>query len=180
MMETENKQPDKLAFDWESFWNSCKEVGYLTLLALLPLIINIGLAAISLKSVSCALTTKIIPGEILSYCLGFLAPSMYLLTKTQGSGYKLPFVHLFSGITLLIYVLIMVFYLVAKNKWVDGINMDQHRIDPYYIMAIIFFFLTLIFRIYSVYHSKEASSYFSDRKNKQAKFNSQFKGSITE
>src|SRR5436309_3136731 len=92
------------AIDYGVLGKSFQEVMWLTLIALFPLIINITIAGIVANDFIEPIKSKILPGEMLSYCLSFLAPSLYLLTRTQGSGYKLPLLHGFSIITLLLYV----------------------------------------------------------------------------
>ncbi len=171
------KKSIKLFFtsiDYPALGKSFKEVIFLTLIALLPLIINITIASLNLNDIKEALKTKIIPGEILSYCLSFLAPSLYLLTKTQGTGYRLPLVHFFSLTTLLVYISSVVLYLIAKNKWVESINMENHQVDLYFKFTLIFLATSIIFRIYSVYHGKNASNWSDTRNRQQKDFNEIF------
>ncbi|MBL0057096.1 MAG: hypothetical protein IPP31_13130 [Chitinophagaceae bacterium] len=92
------------SIDYPALGKSFMEVFYLTLIALLPLIINITIATLATNDIIEPLKTKIVPGEILAYCLSFLAPSLYLIIKTHGLGYKLPLLHFFSIITFIVYV----------------------------------------------------------------------------
>jgi len=158
--------------------SSCKEVGWLTLIAILPLLINIVIAAIPFNNINIAFKDKIVPGEILSYCMSFIAPSLYLMTKMQGTGYKLPFLHTFSIITLLIYVCSVVLYLIAKNQWVQGINLSPQNNDLYFRLTLSFLTVTIVFRIYSVYHSKNISNWSIERERQQENFNVNFSKSI--
>jgi len=157
---------------------SLQEVIWLTIIALLPLLINITIAGIAANGIIEPIRTKIVPGEILSYCLSFLAPSLYLLTKTQGSGYKIPLLHSFSVVTLLIYVSTVVLYLVTKNKWVKQINLEPHGIDFYFKLTLIFLATTIVFRIYATYHGKNFSSYAARREQQQKNFNTEFANSL--
>ncbi len=166
------------SIDYQALSKSFKEVMFLTAVALLPLILNIIIASVPANSFSEALKTKIVPGEILSYCLSFLAPSLYLLTKIHGSGYRLPFVHFFSISTLIIYILCIVLYLIAKNHWVPQINMESHSVDLYFKLALLFFAVSLIYRIFSVYHGKNASNWSDTRNRQQNDFNATFRESI--
>jgi hypothetical protein len=166
------------SIDYPALGKSFREVLYLTLIALLPLIINITIAALASNDIIEPLKTKIIPGEILSYCLSFLAPSIYLITKTHNSGYRLPLLHFFSITTFLIYVSCVVLYLVAKNKWVPEINMESHTIDLYFKLTLTFLLTSVIYRIYSVYHGKNASNWSDTRNRQQEDFNAKFSESI--
>jgi hypothetical protein len=164
--------------DFPSLKKSTQEVLFLTLIAIFPLIINIILACIIDNSIREPIRRSLIPGEILSYCLSFLAPSLYLLIKTHGSGYKLPFIHFFSIITFSVYVLSMVLYLIAKNGWVEAINMENHDTDLYFLLALIFLIVSILFRVYSVYHGLNASKWSELRKKQQSEFNEGFIESI--
>lgn len=157
---------------------SLAEVMWLTLFSLLPLIINIIIAWIEFNCLENAFKTKIIPGEILSYCLSFLAPSLYLLTKAQGSSYKLPLLHAFSITTLFLYVSAIVLYLITKNKWVTELNMEPNQVSIFFKITLYFFLTTIVFRIYSVYHGRNMSNFSSVRRQQQDDFNLTFKESL--
>ena len=183
MLKIVNKMIKKIkrfftTVDYSALNKSYKEVLFLTFIALLPLIINIAIAAVNTNQIIEPLKSKIIPGEMLSYCLSFLAPSLYLITKTHGSGYRLPLLHFFSLTTFIVYVLSMVLYLIAKNKWVESINMENHQVDLYYKLTLIFLATSIIFRIYSVYHGKNASNWSETRNSQQSDFNGEFSKSI--
>jgi len=154
------------------------EVIWLTLIALFPLIINIIIASIVADNFIDPIKTKILPGEILSYCMSFLAPSLYLLTRTQGSSYKLPLLHGFSIVTLLIYVASIVLYLITKNKWVKEINLEPHGIDLYFKLTLIFLFMSITLRIYAIYHGRNLSAYAIRREQQQRDFNTEFANSL--
>ena len=166
------------SIDYSALGKSIIEVFFLTSISLLPLIINIIIASISANDIIAPLKTSIIPGEILSYCLSFLAPSLYLLIKTHGSGYRLPLIHFFSITTFLVYILSMVLYIIAKNKWVQAINMENHKVDLYFRLTLIFLATSIILRIYSVYHGKNASIWSDTRNRQQSDFNKNFVVSI--
>lgn len=164
--------------DYSILGQSFKEVFWMTSIALFPLIINIVIYAFVANNLIEPLQTKVIPGEILSYCLSFIAPSLYLLTKLQGSQYKLPFLHGFSIVTLIIYVLTIVLYLVIKNHWVKEINSEVHSFDLYFKTTIFFLIITIVFRIYTLYHSKNSINWSENRNKQQQDFNTTFTGSI--
>jgi hypothetical protein len=166
------------SIDYPALGKSGLEVLFLTIVALFPLIINIIISSAVSNDILGSTKEKIIPGEILSYCLSFLAPSLYLLTKTHGSGYRLPLLHLFSIVTLLTYIATVILYLIAKNHWVSAINMEKHEFDLYFIWALIFLTTSIFFRVYAVYHGKKASSWLDSRNNQQNEFNEAFSESL--
>lgn len=167
-------------FDWKNLWSSVKEVFWLTVLAVLPLILNITIGVLESNDFVKPLSEKIIPGEILSYCMSFLAPSLYLLTKAQGTEYKLPLLHGFSLITIIVYGATLVLYLITKNKWLKNINLEPHEFDLYFKLTIIFLSITIIFRIYAVYHGRGLSSWSQRREQQQKSFNEQFANSLSQ
>ncbi|WP_295672703.1 hypothetical protein [uncultured Mucilaginibacter sp.] len=166
------------AIDYNILRKSLIEVMWLTVIALFPLIINIAIAGIAANDFIEPIKTKILPGETLSYCLSFLAPSLYLLTRLQGSSYKLPLLHGFSIITLLLYVATIVLYLITKNKWVKQINLEPHGFDVYFKLTASFFIMTIILRIYAIYHGRQQSSYLIIREQQQKDFNEGFANSL--
>jgi hypothetical protein len=163
--------------DYPILGKSCQEVIWMTLMALFPLIINIIIATIPNGNFTDALLERVIPGEILSYCLSFIAPSLYLLTKIQGTGYKLPLLHTFSIITLLIYVSSLTLYLITKNHWMKEITMEQ-KSTFYFKLTLVFLLLTVIFRVYSIYHGRNMSNWSNRRQHDQEDFNTKFTQSI--
>lgn len=164
--------------DYKVLSKSFHEVIWLTILALLPLLINIIIAGLEINDFIEPLKTKILPGEILSYCMSFLAPSLYLLTKSQGSSYKLPLLHTFSLITLLIYASTLVLYLITKNKWLKNINLEPHSFDLYFKLTMFFLAITILFRIYAVYHGRNLNTWMLQREQQQKDFNEEFANSL--
>lgn len=166
-----------IEINWSALWKSTTEVLWLTLFAFLPLVLNICIYWLSGTSLQKSLETKVIPGEILSYCLSFIAPSIYLLIKIHGTNYRLPMVKVFFFITFLVYILTLLLYLIAKNNWVENINLQRHTFDPYYKLAVIFLGITILFRIYSTYHGS-FSNWTEERLQQQRNFNTQFANRI--
>lgn len=158
------------AINYSALWDNISEVAWLTGFAFIPLIINIIISSLSTHCFLESIKQKIIPGEILSYCLSFLAPSLYLLVKTHGKNYKLPFLKLFSLTAFATYFLIGILLLIVKNNWVDGIDSKQHSFDLYFQLSIGYLFLTIFLRIYSSYHGS-FSNWSKDRNDDQKDFN---------
>lgn len=167
------------AIDYKLLVDSLKEVFFLTIIAFLPLLMNILITGIDLGNFTKAFRIKILPGEILSYCLSFIAPSLYLiLVKSQGTNYRLPFLHIFSLITLTIYVSAFALYIVAKNNYQDSIDLKPHNLDFYFRLTLYYLLTTIVFRIYSVYHGKNMTTYAQDRLRLQQNFNIDFTDAI--
>lgn len=157
----------------KSLGNSCAEVLWMTAIAFCPLVINILIAASSSDDLQQAFIDKIVPGELLSYCMSFLAPSLYLLVKTHGTGYSVPLVKYFSIFTVIIYLCSVVLYLVAKNNWVKDVDMHHHGFGIFFKLSVTFLVTSVIFRIFSIYHGG-FSNWSSERKQQQEDFNKTF------
>ncbi|MBB5647647.1 hypothetical protein [Pedobacter cryoconitis] len=162
-----------LDINFSALGNSFEEVLFMTSLAFVPLAINICIAAIPQNSFISAFQEKLIPGEMLSYCSSFMAPSVYLIVKTHGTNYRLPLVKFFFLLTILVYIATVTLYLIAKNKWVSGINLEQHTFDLYFKLSLGFLMTSVFLRIYSIYHGS-FSNWSSVRKNQQENFNASF------
>jgi preprotein translocase subunit SecG len=52
--------------------------------------------------------------------------------------------------------------------------MENHQVDLYYTLTLIFLATSIIFRIYSVYHGKNASNWSETRERQQNDFNEGF------
>jgi len=156
--------------NWKSLGNSFAEVLWMTLIAFSPLFINILIAASSTNDLRGAFIDKIIPGEMLSYCMSFLAPSLYLLVKTHGSGYTVPLFKYFSISTYFIYVCTVVLYLAAKNNWVTDVDMQHHPFGIFFKLSLTFLAISVLFRIFSIYHGG-FSNWTAERKQQQETFN---------
>lgn len=160
------------------FWKSCGEVTLLSAFTFLPLILNIAIATIPAENKAEAFASKIIPGEILAYCLSFIAPLFILLLKTHGNNYKLPFINIIFFFSIGIYALTLVLTLIAKNHLISGIDLKSDHRDLYFWLAIIFLISTIILRIYTAYHNSGYSDYQKVREKDQNNFNNTFRNSI--
>jgi len=156
---------------------SLLEVIWMTLIAFLPIIISIFDKAIEVESFSDTYT-KIKPGEMLSFALSFIAPALYLMIKTNDSGYKLPALHLFSIITIITYASASFLYIKAKNNSGNNVDMEVHKMDLYFYLALSFLVSAFLCRIYSVYHGRKSSTYAQTRNNEQDDFTRGFRNNL--
>ncbi|MGJ1444729.1 hypothetical protein ACR79S_17340 [Sphingobacterium spiritivorum] len=157
--------------DWKTLLDSLKEVSYLTILAVLPILINFLIQLIIKANMSDAFKSVIVPSELLTYSLSFLAPTLYLiLAKNHGTGYSLPFIRIISLLGIIIYLTCFCLYLIKKNGW---LSLEKPN-TAYFQLSISFLIITWLFRIYSTYHSKNLNTYFANRQNQQDSFNNEF------
>lgn len=166
--------------DYKQLLKSFNEVIWLSIIAFLPLIINIIIKTIEVNSVSEAFKIKVLPIELLTFCMSFLAPSMYLLIKMDGKNYRLPFLHFFSLCTFILYTVCLVLNIITKNNFVSKVS-DSFNSDTIYLkISLITLLTTILFRVYAIYHGKKSSDYQQIRDNDQQNFNANFRNAVNE
>jgi hypothetical protein len=166
--------------NYKTLWKSFVEVLWLTVLAVIPLLVNTIIASIEYNSMWEGIRQKLIPGEFLSYSFSFLAPSLYLFLKANDTGYRLPLLHAFSLIALVLYGLSIGLYLVTKNKWGTIIDTMPHEFDLYYKLAIVSLATTIVLRFYAVYHARNMINFSRVREQQQNNFSAGFVKSLNE
>ena len=157
---------------------SLSEVIWLTIIAFLPLIINIIIKTIEVNSLNDAFKIKVLPIELLTFCMSFLAPSMYLLIKMDGKNYRLPFLHIFSLCTFILYTVCLVLNIITKSNFVLKVNDSLNSESIYLKISVIALLTTIIFRVYAIYHGKKSSDYQAVRFNDQQNFNATFRNAV--
>ncbi len=161
------------------FWKSCGEVLLLLAFTFIPLALNIALATIPATNKIDAITSKVVPGEMLAYCLSFIAPLFILLIKTNGHNYRLPFLSVIMVVSISLYCFTLCLTLIAKNQLVEGIDFKPGHRDLYFWLSIIFLFSTILLRIYTAYHNAGYSDFQQTRNKQQTDFNKVFRKSIS-
>ena len=159
---------------WKSFW----EVFWLTFIAFLPIVLSLLFQLVKLSDINLAVLKVLHPSEIIAFCLSFLAPSIFFIKKTHGSSYKLPFLDWFYFTTLAMYIIAILFVFMIKNNIDPDITKNLNEITEYIYYTLIFLFLTVIYRVYSAYHTSKSSDFLKDKKNDEDNFTSTFKNSI--
>jgi hypothetical protein len=97
------------------FWVSSGEILILLAFTFLPLILNMLVALIPAEDKSSAIESKIVPGEMLAYCLSLIAPLFLFLLKTHGKSFGVPALRPMFIIAFVIYLLAIILTLIAKN-----------------------------------------------------------------
>lgn len=157
------------------FWNSTKEVFWLSFIAFLPLLVSLIYQFLKLGTVNLAISKVIHPSEILAFCLSFLAPSIFFIKKTHGKSYKIPFLDFFFFSTLGMYILAFLFIFIIKNE----VDKDFiQNLDYYIVYSLIFLLITIIYRTYSTYHQSNSSDFVKDKKKDEKNFSETFKNMI--
>ena len=160
------------------FWISGGEILALLAFTFLPLILNLIVAVIPAINKSSAVESKIVPGEMLAYCLSLIAPLFLFLLKTHGKSFGAPALKPMFIIAFGVYLLAIVLTLIAKNGLVQGIDFESGHKDSYLWISVIALSIAILLRFYTEYQNSRYSDYKSNLERDQQKFNSIFRQSI--
>lgn len=160
------------------FWNSFKKVLLLLAFTFIPLILNIVISAIAVNDFSSTIAEKILPGEMLAYCLGLIAPLFLFLLKTHGDGFKIPALTPIFVVSLIIYITALILTFIAKNKLIAGIDSKAGHKDLYFWLSVFSLVMAILLRIYTDYQDSRYVDYKKLIDNQQQSFNNTFRNSL--
>jgi hypothetical protein len=161
------------------FWISGGEILALLTFTFLPLILNLIVALIPAIDKSSAIESKIVPGEILAYCLSLIAPLFLFLLKTHGKSFGVPALKPMFIIAFAIYLLAIILSLIAKNGLIQGIDFKSGHRDSYFWISITALAIAILLRFYTEYQSSRYSDYKTNLDRQQQDFNNSFSNSIS-
>lgn len=156
------------------FWKSCGKLVILLIFTFLPLILNIGLALIPSGDRIAAMANKIIPGEMIAYCLGLIAPLFVLLLKTHGKNFSIPALPMVFILAFFLYLFCLILTIVAKNGLIEGIDNKPGHTDLYYWLGIAFLFCAILLRLFTDFHDSRFSDYKQAVEKQEQNFNDKF------
>lgn len=157
---------------------STRKIALLTFFTFLPLIINIIIVIIPAENIVDAISTRIVPGEMLAYCLSFIAPLFLFFLETHGKSFRIPVLKSAFIISFIIYLLALILTLIAKNDFINGIDFKPDHNGLYFWMSIIFVVFALLLRLYTYFHDSRYSDYKQTLDKQQQDFNNKFSKSI--
>ena len=157
------------------FWDSFFKVSQLLFFVFLPLGANILIAAIDPNQ---TIFSKIIPGEILAYCLGLIAPLFLFLIKTHGENFKVPALKTIFIISFLLYLLAFLLMIIAKNELINGIDYKSGHYDLYFWFSFSFLIVAILLRLFTDYQESRFIDYKQALDKQQQDFNNNFRKSL--
>lgn len=160
------------------FWESCVKILFLLVFTFLPLAVNIVIAIIPAENKIFALTDKIVPGEMLAYCLSLIAPLFLFLLDTHGNGFKIPALKPMFIISFIVYFFSLILALIAKNDLIAGIDLKSGHQDLYLWLSVSFLLCAIFLRLYTDFQNSRYSDYKQTRDQQQQDFNTSFRNSI--
>lgn len=161
-------------------WDTWRKVILLLVFTFFPLILNILIAVIPSGDRVTALSSKIIPGEMLAYCLSFIAPLFLFFLKTHGSSFKIPWINVTFIIAFFTYMLAMVLMIIAKNGLIKGIDLKSGHHDVYFWLAIISLIFAILLRLYTAYQDSRFFDFKQNENKQQENFNNDFQKLINQ
>jgi len=163
-------------------WHAWGKVNLLLFFTFLPLLVNIVVAILIAFIQSgdwiAALSSKIIPGEMLAYCLSLIAPLFLFFLKTNGSAFRIPWIDGTFVIALFTYLLTMFLMLIAKNGYIKGIDLKSGHRDAYFWLAIVVLVFAITLRIYTTYQESRFVDFKQNENKQQKNFNEDFQKRI--
>lgn len=170
----------KLKFNFKGrFWSSGGKILALLVFTFLPLGLNMLIALIPAIDKSSAIESKIVPGEILAYCLSFIAPLFLLLLETHGKSFALPALKPMFLAAFAIYLLAIILTLIAKNGLVQGIDFEGGHHDAYLWISVVALCIAILLRFYTEFQNSRYSDYRSNLDHQQKQLDNLFRKSIS-
>lgn len=160
------------------FWTSCGNISALLIFTFLPLIINLIIAFIPDGNKAAAIESKIVPGEMLAYCLSLIAPLFLLLLKTHGKSFGIPALKPMFIISFALYLLALILTLIAKNGLISGIDLKSGHRDSYFWLSIISLLVAIMLRLYTDFQDGRYADYKRTIDTQQQNFNNSFRNSL--
>jgi hypothetical protein len=169
----------KFKFNFKGrFWSSGGETLALLGFTFLPLGLNLIVALIPAIDKSSAIESKIVPGEVLAYCLSLIAPLFLFLLKTHGKSFGVPALKPMFFIAFAIYLLAIILTLIAKNGLIQGIDFKSGHRDSYFWISVIALLIAILLRFYTEFQNSRFSDYRTNLERQQEELNKSFRNSI--
>jgi len=160
------------------FWVSLGNISGLLVFMFIPLILNIVIAVIPAGDKIKAIESKIIPGEMLAFCLSLIAPLFLLLLKTHGKSFGIPALRPVFIIAFVLYLSALALTLFAKNEVVDGIDFKSGHRDTFFWLSIVSLSVAVILRFYTDFQEGRYTDYKREIDRQQNDFNQTFRNRI--
>lgn len=160
------------------FWNSIGEILALLAFTFLPLGLNLIIALIPAIDKSSAIESKLVPGELLAYCLSLIAPLFLFLLKTHGKSFRVPALKPMFIVAFGIYLLALILTLIAKNGLIQGIDFKSGHQDSYLWISLSALLIAIVLRLYTEFQNSRFSDYRTTLDRQQQDLNNSFRNSI--
>lgn len=159
-------------------WTSGGEILTLLAFTFLPLGLNLLIALIPAIDKSAAIESKIVPGELLAYCLSLIAPLFLFLLKTHGKSFKVSALKPMFLTAFAIYLLAIILTLIAKNGLIPGIDFKSGHKDSYLWISVFALFISIFLRFYTEFQSSLFSDFRTTLEQQQKESDDAFRKSL--
>jgi amino acid permease len=160
------------------FWSSTEKVFLILVFMFTPLLLNLLVAYVTPSDKTDVISSKIVPGEMLAYCLSLIAPLFFLILKTHGIGFKIPVIKSVFVTAFLLYFAALILTLIAKNELIPGIDFNGGHKDLYFIVSLTALALAILLRFFTEYHDSRLFDYKASQAQQQRAADDAFRNSI--
>jgi hypothetical protein len=161
------------------FWTSIGEIFALLAFTFLPLGINFIIALIPAIDKSSAIESKLVPGELLAYCLSLIAPLFLFLLKSHGKSFRVPALKPMFIVAFGIYLLALILTLIAKNGLIQGIDFKSGHQDSYLWISLTALLIAILLRFYTEFQNSRFAEYRTTLERQQQNLDNSFRNSIS-
>ncbi|HEY0740843.1 MAG TPA: hypothetical protein VGD40_05240 [Chryseosolibacter sp.] len=159
------------------FWSSTEKMFLILVFMFIPLLLNLLVAYVTPNETD-VISSKIVPGEMLAYCLSLIAPLFFLLLKTHGLAFKIPAIKTVFVTAFLLYFSALTLTLIAKNKLIEGIDLNGGHKDLYLIVSLVALAIAILLRFFTEYHDSRLFDYKASQDRQQRAADDTFRRSI--
>ena len=151
------------------FTKSIKEVVYITIISFLPLFLSILINSVAVDSFIASFHQRVSPLELLAFSLSFMSPViLFIMTRFFGKDQvSIPFGSFFFLCAISLYVLSSYFVITFKNGSDEHLKGEFSK-EAYVKITSFILLMVILFRLYSVYHTKRNTSYVALQKAAKA------------
>jgi|GEM_PF-4298697 len=133
--------------------DSLGKVTILLIFIFLPLLFTIIIAAIlNISNPVPSMLSKIVPGEMLAFCLSLIAPLFIMFMDTHGKGDPIPAIKPFFLIAFFLYIVTLFTIVLVKNDVIKLTPGDNSAYNIYLITSISLLAISIGIRLFADYH----------------------------
>jgi len=166
------------AFFEGRFWSSTEKMFLILVFMFIPLFLNLFVAWVAPNDKTDLISSKIVPGEMLAYCLSLIAPLFFLLLKTHGLSFQIPAIKTVFVTAFVLYFVALTLTLIAKNKLIPGIDFDGGHKDLYYTVSLTALAIAILLRFFTEYQDSRLFDYKASQDRQQRAADDTFRRSI--
>jgi hypothetical protein len=161
--------------DFTRWWKNSKEFLAICILTFIPLLLNIVFALTQKDGGTDVLYQKVVPAELLAYCVTFISPLFLLFLKTHGKNFQLPAILLIFLAAFIIYVLSLLLIVSSKNEARFDNLLKATEKGFLFWLSVSLVIGSILLRYYTVVQSDRFQSFQQQKNQGENDFTADFK-----